>query len=204
MNANENETIVWHPRRHISQLDGLRGLAILLVTVYRFAKEIPESALLSPIKAVCGVGERGVDLFFVLSGFLITGVLIESIGQPKAYRNFLARRSLRIFPLYFMALGGLLAISAYSTFYRGVFAQAERNQVYLWSYLTNIKMSWEAEWCFGSLDHFWSLAVEEHYYLFWPLVVLCLPLRRLPRVVALLIAICITSRFAFLIFSENR
>lgn len=201
---NEDGSIVWQPRRHIPQLDGLRGLAILLVTVYRFAKEVPDSALLSPLKAICGIGERGVDLFFVLSGFLITGVLIETIGRPGAYRTFIARRTLRIFPLYFAALGGLLAFSAYSSYYRGVFAQAELNQVYLWTYLTNVKMSWDAEWCFGALDHFWSLAVEEHFYLFWPLVVLFLPLQRLPRIAAALIAVCILSRIAFVVVGGNR
>lgn len=162
---------LWQPRRHIPQLDGVRGFAILTVTLYRFSKEIPTDGW--PGKALhstLSLGDRGVDLFFVLSGFLITGILLDAKGQRGYFTNFLARRSLRIFPLYFAALFLCLVACNWVPAYRGMFAQAEANQFYLWSYLTNVKMSFDNAWSFGYMDHFWSLSVEEHFYLAWPLV----------------------------------
>lgn len=161
---------LWQPRRHIPQLDGVRGLAILIVTLYRFSKEIPTDGWMGKaLHSTLALGDRGVDLFFVLSGFLITGILIDAKGSHRYFTSFLARRSLRIFPLYFAALFLFLIASNWVPAFRGMFAQAETNQFYLWSYLTNVKMSFDNAWSFGYLDHFWSLAVEEHFYLAWPL-----------------------------------
>ncbi len=166
----DRSAALWQPRRHIPQLDGVRGLAILIVTLYRFSKEIPTDGWLGKtLHSTLALGDRGVDLFFVLSGFLITGILIDAKGNQGYFTNFLARRSLRIFPLYFGALFLFLIASNWVPAYRGMFAQAEANQFYLWSYLSNVKMSFDNAWCFGYLDHFWSLAVEEHFYLVWPL-----------------------------------
>ena len=80
----------------ISELDGLRGFAIVLVLLFHFT---PASGPLHPLAHVFQVGWIGVDLFFVLSGYLITGILLDSAGRPHYYRNFIVRRSLRIFPL---------------------------------------------------------------------------------------------------------
>lgn len=93
------------PGIHCPQLDGVRGLAILLVTFYRFAKEVEsEHSVLSWVERLAPIGGRGVDLFFVLSGFLITGILLQTKTRSGYFRNFFVRRSLRIFPLYFAAL----------------------------------------------------------------------------------------------------
>ena len=161
---------LWQPGRHIPQLDGVRGLAILVVTLYRFSKEIPTDGWLGKaLHSAFALGDRGVDLFFVLSGFLITGILLDAQGSQRYFSNFIARRSLRIFPLYFAALFLCLVASNWVPAFRGMFAQAEANQIYLWSYLTNVKMTVDNAWSFGYLDHLWSLAVEEHFYLIWPL-----------------------------------
>jgi peptidoglycan/LPS O-acetylase OafA/YrhL len=93
-------------RPHVPVLDGFRGLAILMVTLYRFAEVSLSAEVISnlPSKAIL-IGAAGVDFFFVLSGFLITGILLEAKGNDTRYfTNFYARRSLRIFPLYFLSL----------------------------------------------------------------------------------------------------
>lgn len=85
----------------------------------------------------------------------------------------------------------------------GCFLQASQNQFYLWTYLVNFKMAIENSWCFGPLDHFWSLAVEEHFYIFWPLVVYFLtPLHAL-RLAVLLIGVSAMSRIGFAVISDN-
>lgn len=91
--------------RHIPTLDGVRGLAIVFVILFHahivFAKssEIPDV-----LYQALGLGWSGVDLFFVLSGFLISGILLDTVDSPRYFRTFYARRVLRIFPLYFVYL----------------------------------------------------------------------------------------------------
>lgn len=206
-NADEEQPFVWRPKTHVPELDGVRGIAILIVTLYRFSKELPPSDLGNQIAGAMSLGERGVDLFFVLSGFLITGVLLDKRNEAKPIFNFIMRRSLRIFPLYFVAIAGLLAISKFVPGFRGVFKQAADNQFYLWTYLTNVKMSLDDSWCFGALDHFWSLAVEEHFYLVWPFLVLFVVgrkgLRPLLYLTLLTACLCAAARISFALVSEN-
>ncbi len=195
---------LWQPQRHIPQLDGVRGLAILVVTLYRFSKEIPTDTQVGlMLHNLFALGDRGVDLFFVLSGFLISGILLDAKGNKHYFTSFLARRSLRIFPLYFAALFLFLIASQWIAPFRGMFALAESNQFYLWSYLTNVKMSLDGDWTFGHLDHFWSLAVEEHFYFVWPLLIFfCLRTTAL-KLACLLAGGSALSRIAFAIFSDN-
>jgi peptidoglycan/LPS O-acetylase OafA/YrhL len=173
---------VWCPNEHCLELDGLRGIAILSVTLYRFCKELDPAAspVLAVIKTASAVGGRGVDLFFVLSGFLITGILLRTKSSQGYFRNFMARRVLRIFPLYYGALALCLWVLP-AVLGTTAFNVPRSEQVYLWTYVSNIRMSWVNEWCFGPLDHFWSLAVEEHFYLVWPLIVFCLSAKALLR-----------------------
>src|SRR4051812_2394800 len=86
----------------ISELDGLRGIAILLVMVHRLW---PRHGVGIAAQAA-GMGWIGVDLFFVISGFLITGILLDTRGEADYFQNFYARRILRIFPLYYLFVGG--------------------------------------------------------------------------------------------------
>ena len=170
----------WSPNKHCLALDGVRGFAILAVTIYRICKELAPNShpVVAFIQRITSPGMRGVDLFFVLSGFLITGILLYSKGRPNYFRNFMVRRALRIFPLYFLSLFlGLWIIP--SVFSTHVFDMPRAEQFYLWTYTSNIRMSWLNGWCFGPFDHFWSLAVEEHFYLVWPAVVLFLSVRGL-------------------------
>jgi peptidoglycan/LPS O-acetylase OafA/YrhL len=186
------------PCTHLPALDGLRGVAILAVLVFHFAPYIAET---NPVTVAINHGRRaawcGVDLFFVLSGFLITGILLDAKRSPHYFRNFYARRTLRIFPLYF---GVLLAAAALATITGGPTPVAETNLAdrpfWLWTYGTNIAVALKGTWSLHyhglSVSHFWSLAVEEHFYLLWPAVVLLLR----PRGLALVCTLCIVGAVA--------
>lgn len=157
----------YRPAR-LPALDGLRGLAILLVLgAHLFADAIADS------------GWAGVDLFFVLSGFLITGVLLDGARDPHRVRTFYVRRALRIFPLYygvllaFLVIVPLARISYFSDVpgHRSTWAVTTRELAWFWPYLTNWSIGLLRPHRPGPLSHFWSLAVEEQFYLIWPLIV---------------------------------
>jgi peptidoglycan/LPS O-acetylase OafA/YrhL len=149
-----------HPgSRHIPSLDGLRGIAILLIIAFHYF-DLP-------------FGWSGVDLFFVLSGYLITGRLLDSINKPARFSTFYRNRILRIFPLYY---GVLLA------FFIGIhFFTKNETQPLLAFYFIH----WKSFFLFTQnfsfiiygmpvapyLLHFWSLAIEEQFYLVWPSLV---------------------------------
>jgi peptidoglycan/LPS O-acetylase OafA/YrhL len=109
----------------------------------------------------------------VLSGFLITSILLASLGQPQYFRRFYGRRALRIFPLYYVTLIlGLVALPAlFPAFAPQLLQQAATNQIWLWTYTLNIAMSFGQVVNAGLLGHFWTLAIEEQYYLVWPWLV---------------------------------
>jgi peptidoglycan/LPS O-acetylase OafA/YrhL len=152
---------------HLAQLDGLRAFAVLAVCWHHWM----------PKRFHLGLnwGAIGVDLFFVLSGFLITGILldcrrhIESGEQGIAFtaRRFYARRFLRIFPLYY----AVLALASLGL------SLAPGVLVSLWTYTFNVYGALKGGLSGSLVSHFWSLAVEEQFYLLWPWVVLCLPRR---------------------------
>ena len=120
-------------------------------------------------------GVLGVDLFFVLSGFLITGLLLEAKGQPHYFRNFYARRTLRIFPLYYGVLVLVFFVAPLIPLLRGpTLEHLVDRQAWAWLYAVNIYIARHGDWVFSYLDHFWSLAIEEHFYVVWPLVVFLL------------------------------
>jgi len=177
---------------HLPVLDGVRGLAIILVLLYH---QFESPAIDGWLYRIPRFGWCGVDLFFVLSGFLITGILLDSRERLHYFRNFYARRCLRIFPLYYavllltVVLLPLVAPTDGSRLARilAPYAEAARHQGWLWSYLTNVGVAIEG-WVFGPLAPFWSLAIEEHFYLLWPAVVFFCPPRRLMRVALLVMA----------------
>jgi peptidoglycan/LPS O-acetylase OafA/YrhL len=172
---------------HVPVLDGLRGLAIFLVLLCHFTLYGGLfSGFLAPLRPAAIAGWSGVDLFFVLSGFLITGILYDAKGTQFYFRNFYIRRVLRIFPLYY----GFLAV-----FFVGIpslvdiaapYQQLRDEQVWYWTYLANFKMAADGWPAHLSVGHFWSLAVEEQFYLIWPLVIHLLSRRAL-------IAVCTAS-----------
>jgi peptidoglycan/LPS O-acetylase OafA/YrhL len=188
-------------RSHIRALDGLRGLAILMVMVHHFAGGIDHAARglgAAMVARFTGIGWCGVDLFFVLSGFLITGILYDTKGSPGALRNFYARRVLRIFPLYY---GLLLAVFVLLPVPGA--RQVGRNQAWLWLYASNIGTFFaHGEEIFRGglvqMGHFWSLAVEEQFYLAWPIFVLWLSRETLMKVCGGVILAVVTTRLTLI------
>ncbi len=161
-----------HRETHIPALDGVRGLAILLVLLHHcYLQPHPGAPFLQLLYQVSHAAWAGVDLFFVLSGFLITGILFDSLGSKDYFPTFYKRRVLRIFPLYFAAIGLALACT-----YPLHLAWHGRQWLLL-AYLQNVGLRPPFDYQISrviSFNHFWSLAVEEQYYLAWPLVVFLL------------------------------
>lgn len=148
-------------------LDGLRGLAIALVVLYHLN--------------LVGFGWVGVQLFFVLSGFLITRLLLALRSEPSLGRylkTFYGRRALRIFPVYYLYLLLLLL------FWWLLPGPQQGPVSQQWGYAASYTSNWlgmtGAHQKTYFLDHFWSLAIEEQFYLFWPLLLFFVPPRRLP------------------------
>lgn len=185
----------------IPALDGVRGLAALMVLFCHFWfwdvwkdrwwYELAHS------------GWLGVDLFFVLSGFLITGILIDAKGEGNYFGRFYRRRVLRIFPLYYFSiLLSLFAILVIDRQPERIFAGYDSLGWYI-TFLPNVAAAlkggwpWQTNWV--GLAHLWSLAVEEQFYLVWPLVVLLLPKRGL----ALLCAILIVAGYYFRVWTDD-
>jgi peptidoglycan/LPS O-acetylase OafA/YrhL len=156
--------------QHIPALDGLRGIAILLVLIHNAGHFGAHPAGGFWIAALVGaIGWVGVQLFFVLSGFLITLKLLSTQGASNYFSVFFGRRVLRIFPLYFAALiVGLLIVPAITGHPPGGETPAV-HQVWLWTFMLNWSHPLGLP-AYG-FPHFWSLAVEEQFYLIWPFIV---------------------------------
>jgi len=145
-------------------LDGLRGLAILLVILYHNFHFINHFFF----------AWLGVDLFFVLSGYLITSILLKSVNSAHYLRNFYWRRILRVFPLYYLCLIIFLVALPLLGFYKKELQFYVDNQLWFWFYLQNWLLCFNFPPTGNLLNHFWSLAVEEQFYLVWPFVILWL------------------------------
>lgn len=161
-------------QRKIPQLDAIRGIAILLVVVHNLhALDFP------PLSLITNYGWMGVDLFFVLSGFLITGILLDTKPAERYFRNFYARRGLRIWPLYYAVL--LLMFVVVPLLGPQDAAELFQRSSPWWSYpffLQNFLVTAPAL-AVGPLGVSWSLAVEELFYLVWPFFVRYLSSERL-------------------------
>jgi peptidoglycan/LPS O-acetylase OafA/YrhL len=180
---------------HIAALDGVRGLAILMVMAVHFIGDQTAVIGLERVMTKLGnYGVWGVDLFFVLSGFLITGILSDSKAKPRFFKNFYVRRTLRIFPIYYAVLVILFLVLPFvPPLYPAGLAESTRHQQWVWLYGTNIYLAIKDSWALPYISHFWSLAVEEHFYLVWPLIVFWCSRTTLLRVciAAILIALAL-------------
>lgn len=169
---------------HLRQLDGIRFIAVALVLFDHWMASRVELPL----------GALGVTIFFVLSGFLISRILLASKdklshlpehGLKKYLRVFYIRRTLRIFPVYYLTLFVLFAVNE---------PPVRRTFGWLALYATNIYMAYHATWM-GTVDHLWSLAVEEQVYLFFPLLLFLVPRRWVSLTAALMVVGAVMLRY---------
>ncbi len=171
--------------QRIPQLDGVRGIAILLVLVWHYfpCLVVPEpDSLLAVCKQSLSLTWCGVDLFFVLSGFLIAGILLDKSDATNFFQAFYLRRVCRIFPLYFMMLALFIAFAATAVPSSPAYQWLFENPLPLWSYASftqNLFMAPPQYFGPNWLAITWSLAVEEQFYLVVPLLIYFLPRRRL-------------------------
>jgi peptidoglycan/LPS O-acetylase OafA/YrhL len=182
-------------RQHLPALDGIRGVAILLVMLLHFELYVwPfHHGLGAPVWLLIREGWVGVDLFFVLSGFLITGILLDAKGKPGYFTVFYARRSLRIFPAYYVAL--LVIIWVVPSFFAFRGAHPGGGIIWCWLYLANIGIAWGGwEAIPQAANHFWSLAIEEQFYLVWPLIVHRASQRQIARLASAAIVVSLMLR----------
>jgi peptidoglycan/LPS O-acetylase OafA/YrhL len=182
---------------YYKELDGVRAIAALMIIVFHFFQGHNESNIPNLLKKASSIGQTGVSLFFVLSGFLITRILLASRSKPNFFLNFYGRRGLRIFPLYYTYLAIHYFLVEPLINKNGV---APFNlQYYYWFYFQNFAdtFNWQASGPF----HFWSLAVEEHFYLFWPIIIYFCKNRNIFVAVLLIIFIALISRIILHIYN---
>ncbi|HLK47482.1 MAG TPA: acyltransferase [Bryobacteraceae bacterium] len=173
------------PKR-ILQLDAVRGIAVLLVVLHNTAGKSP----IPLIRPLIESGWMGVDLFFVLSGFLITGILLETRDSQAYFTNFYARRCLRIWPLYYSLLFCLFVVLPWVQPSESALIFGPRSSPW-WAYplfLQNFLVA-DPAGALGLLGVTWSLAVEEQFYLAWPWVVRYCSARQLRRITVLVICL---------------
>ena len=165
--------------KRVPELDSLRALAAIAVLFFH----------LDPLRYF--PGWTGVDLFFVLSGYLITGIILRDGDSPRFFRNFYARRSLRIWPIYYLSLVFLVAINPH-------LAEPGRlaNLPFDLTYTQNLPVYWgkQPPRPHPAFDHTWTLAIEEQFYLVWPALVVWTGRRRLVAVCVLAILLAMASR----------
>lgn len=185
---------------YFSQLDGLRAIAIILVIIFHW---FPEGEGIN----VLANGPLGVTLFFVLSGFLITRILLLSraavheAGIAQTYKHFLLRRVLRIFPLYYFLLFIIWQAKSIP-FIPDIHTDFYNYPAHYILYISNFLLEKTTNWS-DLLSILWSLAVEEQFYVFWPLVILSVPLRYMEKVIAGTIVLGIMSRLVLSFFGHN-
>jgi peptidoglycan/LPS O-acetylase OafA/YrhL len=190
-------------QKRVPQLDAVRGIAILLVMLVNTSEKYPALH----IQGVVGNGWMGVDLFFALSGFLITGILLDTKDSPDYFKNFYVRRVLRILPLYYAILLFMFVLVP-------LLRPSEAHTVFeksspWWAYpvfLQNFLVAGPTL-AAGPLGTTWSLAIEEQFYLLWPLVVRFCSQAQLRRIATIMIVLTVPLTYYlashhFLIYSN--
>lgn len=169
--------------KYIPQFDYLRGIAVLVVMLFHASHDVQSF----PMARYVEFGWTGVDLFFVLSGFLITGILLDTREQNGYFTNFYARRILRIWPLYFALLGIMfIAVPVVAPRWS---AAAMGSAKPAWPFVLFIQNLAIPHAITGPLSATWSLAIEEQFYFAWPLLIWLLPRKAIQRL-AIAIVIC--------------
>ena len=188
--------------KRLTSLDGLRGIAVLSVVAFHTLRVTGHESLFGHVlNRVQESAWAGVDLFFVLSGFLITGILLDTRTSPSYFKTFFIRRFFRIFPLYYAVLAiAIVAVPSMvgPSHLPDLYPRLLENQGWLWTYTANYLQATGAHTLPG-FGHFWSLAIEEQFYWFWPAVVYFASRRKL---FAICVAVCLFSPLLRLILIE--
>lgn len=182
-----------HHEGRVHSLDVLRGLAVLLVLF----RHLPNDNASGALQVIQSIGWTGVDLFFVLSGFLISGLLFSEFDKTGALnvKRFWLRRGLKIWPSYYFVYGAAMLIIVLATDDASLLIAQAPNYVFIQNY-----MDFDVRW-----PHSWSIAVEEHFYLILPLLLLVLipaKLKKLPKILAVLCVAVLAFR-VFLFFVRD-
>lgn len=187
----------------IPQLDGLRGIAIGLVVVWHYLVAVPggeTNAVVSLARRLFYLSWSGVDLFFVLSGFLIGGILLDNRDSPRYFRTFYIRRAFRIVPVYLLLLVPFWAAhSALGTSRDPTLSALLGGEIPSWSYLAFVQNFYMAAvGDFGAIwmGITWSLAIEEQFYLLLPLTLFLVPRALVPRLCLACCALALAFRTA--------
>lgn len=188
----------------IKELDGLRGIAVVLVMalhIFKRAAYFTEHPVLLAFTKFTTVGWVGVDIFFTLSGFLITSILLKSKTEEHYFRNFYVRRALRIFPLYYAAIIFVLLFAP----------KVEPEFMAQLKTALPIMLLYQQNWALPFKDFHitqyllitWSLAIEEQFYFLWPFIVYKLSREQLVKTSVWYIAISMTVRILGTLFWPN-
>lgn len=153
---NKPVTIDYVPGTYVKEFDGWRGVGILFVVLAHYFTTYFSGSWVF------------MEMFFVMSGFLITGILLDSKHKKHYYKGFILRRVFRVFPLYYLCL--LILFFAVPASWADL-SYYKSHQVWFWTYLENWLYSVDGWPQVKALHHFWSLAIEEQFYIIWPLVV---------------------------------
>jgi len=199
-------------QKHMPELDGIRGLAILGVLCSHIAgmsgimnvksPSFPEKLLSHVMVPMWG----GVDLFFVLSGFLITGILLRTKTSKNYFSSFYARRVLRIFPIYYFVLTFSVIIGYFSVKFASALPPWTPWRISYFLYLQNWPVFWHGDKVMGGLwGAYWSLAVEEQFYFIWPLVILLFSEKTIVRICYILLPCALLLRiFLYFFYFGNQ
>jgi len=194
------------PKQRLIELDGLRGFALIMILLFHSVSQegaYPAGSFLAYLQRSNGLGWTALDLFFVLSGFLIGGILMDARDSPAYFKTFYARRFFRIVPVYFawvllyVLVAGLAADLVVKLSNSGLRPPLDFS---IWSHFLFLQNSFDFHFAglagawFG---HLWSLAVEEQFYLVAPLAVRLVPPRYLKWVLALVVVLAFLARLYF-------
>lgn len=201
--SNKNHIAAQQVPGHLIALEGLRGIAILMIMLRHFYNEeiIRDGyPIIGPIMTKLAIaGNYGVELFFVISGFLITNILLDSKNGPNYFRNFYMRRILRIFPLYYAVLFVIFFILPHLVTFDAAAKDIASRQIWFWTYLSNAPWSgggWDNSALFR-LGHLWFLCVVVHFYIIWPLIIYKYERQTIVKICLAGMIFCLTARIFY-------
>lgn len=174
------------------QIDVLRFFAAFIVITHHFYLDMGKVF-------INWYGEYGVEIFFCLSGFLITSILLSkknTLPKGKIIKDFIIRRILRLFPAYYLFLFGMILLSLIT----GLFIGYKEDLIWYFSYLSNY-MSFFGVYPAKQFDHLWTLSIEEQFYIVWPFIILSIPKKNELIVILSIILIGLISKY-YLVYNH--